>query len=114
MHEMSLTESMRELIEAAAQREKFTHVKTVHLDIGRLSCVEPEALEFCFDAVMRGGVAEGARLEITLLPGRAWCQRCATEVDLDDALDPCPHCGAFGLRITSGNEMRVKELEVSM
>ena len=112
MHEMSLAESVRELIEAAAQRERFTRVRTVWLEIGRWSCVEPEALAFCFDAVMRGSVAENARLEVIALPGSAWCAHCAATVDVDDALDPCPRCGRFGLRIAGGTEMRVKEIEV--
>ncbi|MBC7908848.1 MAG: hydrogenase maturation nickel metallochaperone HypA, partial [Rhodospirillaceae bacterium] len=26
--------------------------------------------------------------------------------------DPCPKCGGFGLAVTAGEEMRIKELEV--
>ena len=41
----------------------------VWLEIGVLSHVAPEALRFCFDAVTRGGLAEGAQLEIVATPG---------------------------------------------
>jgi hydrogenase nickel incorporation protein HypA/HybF len=112
MHEMSLAEGIVQLIEEAAVREGFSSVKLVAIEIGRLSMVEPEALAFCFDAVTRGSIAEGARLEIEDVPGRGACLQCGTEAEIENLYDPCPGCGAFGLRITSGTEMRVKELEV--
>ena len=112
MHEMSLAEGIVQLIEESAAKEGFSSVKLVAIEIGRLSTVEPEALAFCFDAATRGSIAEGARLEIENVPGRAVCLQCGAEVEIEAIYDPCPKCGAFGLRITGGTEMRVKELEV--
>lgn len=112
MHEMSLAEGIVQLIEEAAVREGFSVVKTVALEIGRLSAVEPEALAFCFDAATRGSIAEGARLEIEHVPGSAVCLQCGAVAEIENLYDPCPKCAAFGLRVTGGTEMRVKELEV--
>lgn len=112
MHEMSLAEGVMELITEASRREGFARVRTVWLEIGCLAAVEVEALRFCFDAVMTGTLAEGARLEIIDLPGRAWCGQCQIEVGLRDDDGVCPQCGGFKLRITGGDQMRVKELEV--
>ena len=72
MHEMSLAEGMLQLIEDAARAQSFTKVSVVRLEIGQLSGVEPEAMRFCFDAVTRDGVAQGAQLEIIELPGTGW------------------------------------------
>lgn len=113
MHEMSLAEGVLQLIEDAARRDRFTKVSTVWLEIGQLSGVEPEALAFCFDAVTRNTVAEGARLEIITLPGQGWCQDCAQTVSMTEVFDACPKCAGFPLRVTAGTDMRVKELEVS-
>ena len=112
MHEMSLAEGVLQLIEDAAREQGFARVTTVFLEIGRLSSVEPEALAFCFDAVTRGSIAEGARLEMHELPGSGWCLTCATSVAMAQRYDPCPHCGGYQVRVTGGTEMRVKELEV--
>lgn len=112
MHEMSLCQSIAELIEAAAGRERFQRVRTVTLEIGRLAAVEPDALEFCFDAAMRGGCAEGARLEIVATDGRAWCHGCSHEIRISRPIDPCPRCGSGQVQVTGGTEMRIKELEV--
>ena len=59
MHEMSLCESILDILKAQAAKDSFTRVKRVAVDIGPLSCVEPEALKFGFDVVMRGSLAEG-------------------------------------------------------
>ena len=113
MHEMSLAESVLQLIEDAARRDRFNKVRTVWLEIGQLSGVEPEALAFCFDAVTLSTLAEGARLEIITLPGQGWCQACAKTAPMTEVFDACPHCGSYPLQVTAGTDMRVKELEVT-
>ena len=60
MHELSLTHEIVEIVcNAAGGRQ----VHRVMLDVGRHSCASPEAIEFCFAAIARGTLAEGARLE---------------------------------------------------
>ena len=112
MHEMSLAEGVLQLIEDAARRDKFMRVKTVWLEIGQLSSVEPEALAFCFDAVTQGSIAEGSRLEFISIPGSGWCMECAASVPMDERYAACPRCGGYQLQVNGGTEMRVKELEV--
>jgi hydrogenase nickel incorporation protein HypA/HybF len=112
MHEMGLAESVVQIVQDYARREGFGRVKTVRLEVGRLSGVEMEAMRFCFDAAARTTPAEGARLEIVEVPGTAWCLRCSASVPLAARYDPCPHCGGYQLQVTGGTEMRVKELEV--
>jgi len=113
MHEMSLAEGVLQLIEDAARQDPFKKVTAVWLEIGQLSGVEPEAMTFCFDAVTRGTVAEGARLEIITMPGQGWCVACARTVPMTELYGECPLCGSFPMQVTGGTEMRVKELEVS-
>lgn len=112
MHEMSLCEAMAGIIAEQARAQGFARVLTVRLEIGRFAGVEADALRFGFDVVTRGGPAEGARLEIVDLPGRAFCFDCAETVSLQDRLAPCPSCGGARLAPTGGDEMRIKDLEV--
>ncbi|MCL2713059.1 MAG: hydrogenase maturation nickel metallochaperone HypA [Alphaproteobacteria bacterium] len=112
MHEMSLCESIMGIIEEEARNKAFHKVTMVCLEIGALSHVEPEALKFCFDVAIRGTLAAGARLEIVATPGVAWCMICAKSVTIGQRYDPCPCCGGHQLQVTSGEEMRIKELEV--
>ncbi len=112
MHEMSLAESMLEIIERQALAQPFRRVRSVVLEIGALAAVEPEAMRFCFDAVTRGTIAEGAALAIVATPGQGWCLTCAKSVPLAEQFALCPECGDGHVQVTGGTEMRVKELEV--
>lgn len=112
MHEMSLAEGVLQLIEDAARAQAFSRVTAVWLEIGQLAGVEVEAMRFCFDAVARGSLAEGARFEVIATPGSGWCAHCAAGVPLSEVFDACPRCGGYPVQVTGGTEMRVKELEV--
>jgi hydrogenase nickel incorporation protein HypA/HybF len=112
MHEMALAESVLQIIEDYAMKQRFTRVKSVCIEIGALSGVELEALRFCFDAVTRGSLAQGAQLQIIDVPGSGWCMQCGTTVAMEERYSACPRCQSYGLQPSGGTQMRVKELEV--
>ncbi len=112
MHEMALTEGVVRVLEEQAAVNGYDRVKTVWLEIGELSHVDPHALAFCYEAVARGTIAEGSRLEIVAVPGAAWCMECSASVAVAHRYDACPLCGGHQLTVTAGDEMRIKELEV--
>ncbi|MQX35501.1 hydrogenase maturation nickel metallochaperone HypA [Roseospira navarrensis] len=113
MHEMSLTESILRILETEAGRQGFSRVLEVRLEVGALSHADPDALRFCFDAVTRGSLAEGARLDILRLPGTGWCLPCGAEIAVARRFDPCPRCGGHQIQVTAGDELRIKDLEVA-
>ncbi|HRH81013.1 MAG TPA: hydrogenase maturation nickel metallochaperone HypA [Thiobacillaceae bacterium] len=112
MHEMSLAEGILQIVEDAARSQGFKRVKEVRLEIGALSGVEADALTFCLDVVLKGGVADGARVELEKLPGRGFCLDCGETVIIEALYDACPKCGGYQVQTTGGTEMRVKDLLV--
>ncbi|HEX5847161.1 MAG: hydrogenase maturation nickel metallochaperone HypA [Rhodoplanes sp.] len=112
MHEMSLTESLVELIENEREKQGFSRVRSVQVTLGALGHVDPDAVRFCFDAVARGTIVEGARLDIRTVPGQAWCLDCAKKIRIADRMAACPECGQHRLQVTGGNDLRLDELEV--
>lgn len=112
MHEMSLAEGVLRILEENALKRGYSRVKTVWLEIGALSHVEPESLRFCLQAVLKESLADGARLELECTPGEGWCLACSRSVPVSALYDPCPACGGYQVQVTGGTEMRVKELEV--
>ncbi len=112
MHELTICESLLEQIDRERETRHFSHVKRVRLEIGRFSCLDPEALEYAFELLGRGTFLEGAALEIDRPRGRATCLDCGAEVEIDDRRDDCPACGAGRLKPTGGDEMRFIEMEV--
>lgn len=112
MHEMSLAEGMLGIVEESARANDAKRVTAVWLEIGTLAQIEREALHFCFDAVSRGGVADGARLEIVDVPGAAWCMPCAERVAIAAIGDACPRCGSYQLQVVAGSDMRIREIAI--
>jgi hydrogenase nickel incorporation protein HypA/HybF len=112
MHEMSLAESILQIVDEAARSRGFGQVKAIRLEIGALSGVEIEALSFCLDVVLRHSVADGARLELQRLPGQGQCLACGNTVEISALYDACPDCGSYQVHATGGTEMRVKDLLV--
>ena len=112
MHEMSLAEGILGIVENAAGTQDFVRVTELRLEIGALAGVEIEALSFCLDVVLKGSVAEGARIEVLAVPGQGWCMQCGETVPITALFDACPKCGGFQVQATGGTEMRVKDLLV--
>lgn len=112
MHEMSLAESVREIVEDSARSHRAERVVTVVLEIGELAAVEVDALNFCLESVLKGTVAENAQIEIESLPGRGQCRDCGSAVPMETRFDPCPACGSYRVQTLGGTEMRVKALEM--
>jgi hydrogenase nickel incorporation protein HypA/HybF len=112
MHEMSLAESILNIIEDEAQAQQFRRVLGVRLEIGKLAAVEPEAMRFAFAAVMRDTLAADARLELVETAGQGCCADCGAIVQMDEPLALCPQCGSGRVHVTGGDRMRVLDLEV--
>ncbi len=112
MHEMSLAESMREIVLETARANGAQRVLSVRLEIGALSQVEVEAMRFAFDVVMQDGPANGARLDVVETPGQAWCMQCSKPVTIEHRGEPCPDCGSHQLQVTGGDRMRVMDIEI--
>ncbi len=108
MHELAITQ---EIVEILRERAGDRKVRRVVLEIGKLSAVLPDAVRFCFDLCAEGTPAEGAALEIVEPPGRARCRACGGEVLLERPFGRCG-CGCTELDWISGEELKVREMEV--
>lgn len=112
MHEVALAQGIVDIVREQATRAACRVVKVVHLRVGALSSVEPEALLFGFESAARGTVVEGATLAIERTLGKARCMGCERDAQVESRLALCPHCGSGQLLITGGDELRITELEV--
>jgi hydrogenase nickel incorporation protein HypA/HybF len=106
MHELSLTQS---IVEIVSEQAKGAKVLEVTLEVGQFAAVVPAALRFCFEVVAQGTVAEGARLEIIEIPGRGRCNTCGSEIAWRDIVARCP-CGSADLMQTAGDELNIKQM----
>ncbi|TMA13923.1 MAG: hydrogenase maturation nickel metallochaperone HypA [Deltaproteobacteria bacterium] len=108
MHELGIAQ---QVIEIASERSSGAAISRIVLEVGRLTAVLPDALRFCFDAASEGTPAAGAELQIIEVPGVARCRQCGGRVELERPYGRCA-CGGDDLEWLSGEELRIKELEV--
>jgi hydrogenase nickel incorporation protein HypA/HybF len=112
MHEMSLAESVREIVEDTARANGARRIASVRLEIGKLAQVEIDAMRFAFDVVMHGTLADAARLDIVETEGSAWCMQCSRAVTIAMRGDACPHCASHQLQVSGGDRMRVIDIQI--
>ncbi|MFL0646842.1 hydrogenase maturation nickel metallochaperone HypA [Cylindrospermopsis raciborskii] len=108
MHELGITRNIIALVSENAHKHR---VKRVTLEIGKLSAIMPDAIEFCFDICAQGTIVEGAKLEIIEIPGMARCQQCGVTFTVDKPFGIC-RCGSVQLDLITGQELKIKEIEV--
>lgn len=113
MHEASIAGGVLRLVEEAAQKERFSRLLELRLEVGALAGVDVHALRFALECLGPGSLLEGARIEIVEPPGRAWCLACSQTVTVRQHGDACPSCGSYQLQVTEGTALRVLDMRVS-
>ncbi len=111
MHEVSLANSLVELIEEQAGLENFSIVKEIVIEVGKLSHVEPRALSFAFETA-KTAIMSGAKLTILEPCGQAYCLLCEKTVTIERRGQACPSCQNYQIIVQEGVELKLKSLEV--
>jgi hydrogenase nickel incorporation protein HypA/HybF len=91
-----------------AGAEKITEIR---LSIGELTEIQEFALEFAFEAMTPGTMAEGATLSVTHIPATSKCNECGIEYGHDRFQMLCPDCGSFAVTPLTGRELLIDSIE---
>jgi hydrogenase nickel incorporation protein HypA/HybF len=113
MHELTVALSLLEGVENAANARGFERVSVVHVRVGALSGIAPDALSFSWNVATEQSVAAGSRLEIEHVPLEVFCERCAeVRAPYPGSGLLCPACGTAAPSIVHGRELQLVALEV--
>lgn len=113
MHELSIAQSIAEIVNQYAPAGKKRGIRSVKLKIGDLAGVLPESLSFCFAAVIEGTLAEGAELQIENVPIVCRCNQCGFNFEVGHYVFLCPTCGNPYVEVICGQELDVAEIELN-
>ena len=112
MHEMSIAQSLIDIIKEEMTRHDASVLRSIRLHIGQLSAIVPQSLSFCFEVITSGTELEGAKLIMEVIPLRAMCRECKQAFEIKDYAFECPHCGSPDIKTISGQEMSIVDMEV--
>lgn len=113
MHEVSIMSQTVEIALENARQQDANKIHRLKMRIGAMSGVVPEALNFAFDVVTEGTIAQGAILEIELIPVVCYCSHCQIEFQPPDLFYECPQCDRACNKIIAGREIELTSLEIS-
>jgi len=121
LHEMSITEAM---LDMALEYAKGQRITDIYLRVGGMSLIVPESVEFYFEYLSKGTLAEGATLHFETVPLEMTCLDCGRQADLSGWMDEQPRaimvqalargceCGSSNLRVTGGTGFDMVSLGV--
>jgi hydrogenase nickel incorporation protein HypA/HybF len=112
MHELSIAVGIVDLAEKEAEKAGAGRILSIELEIGKLSGVELDALEFAWPVAVKNTMLEKTEKVIIEVPGKAKCSACGAVFDLTNLYDACPQCSGFMKDIIQGKELRIKSLIV--
>jgi len=112
MHELSVAESIFRL--AGEKIASYPDKKPVqiNLQIGLLSGIEFEALDFAISSVIKNSPFENAQVIIEKIKPLARCNECRHEFEPEDYITCCPECGSFTFNFLKGKELLIRSIEL--
>lgn len=113
MHELSVAEEIINIANQYIPTDNSSEVISVKVEIGKLSNILSDSLEFCFDALIGDTQLKGARLIITEMPVTIHCEDCGNTTEIDNVLFQCTNCESTRVKLLSGNELKVTEIEIN-
>lgn len=111
MHELSLVQNIIEIVIEHAEKIKAKRVVEVSIDVGAVSGVVPEALEFAWELSVKNTIIEKALLKINIIEPKAVCRECKKDFKVGDIFS-CPYCNSFDYDIILGKELKVNSINV--
>jgi hydrogenase nickel incorporation protein HypA/HybF len=112
MHEMSIAQSLIEILAEEMEKHGARTLRTVHLKIGQLSAIVPEALSFCFQVISEGTEMAGANLVMDIVPLQGYCPGCDKGFEIKDYHFACPLCGGTNIETIAGQDLAIVDMEV--
>jgi hydrogenase nickel incorporation protein HypA/HybF len=112
MHEFSLALNIIDIASETASQANADTISSVEIEVGSLSGVIIEALEFALDTAKENTILKSSEIHITSLPAEAICRQCKKEFVPESFYAPCPQCGSFNFDIIRGKELKVKSITV--
>jgi hydrogenase nickel incorporation protein HypA/HybF len=121
MHEFSISNEIVRNILNAARKNNGKKVLSVQLEIGELTLINVEQVTFWIHELIKGSVAEGAKVRVKTIKARIQCKSCGYKgrisFDQQDTFRhfipySCPQCSSLQIKVEKGRECTLRRIQV--
>ncbi len=112
MHELSIAMSVLEASQRELERHSGAQLRKIHIRVGELAAVDPEALRFSFEAITRETDWAGVELDVDYIARTNQCLDCSAQFPVRDGEFKCPECGSECTSFLRGDELEIASLEL--
>jgi hydrogenase nickel incorporation protein HypA/HybF len=112
MHELGIAQSIIDIVKQHVPEDQAWAVRSIKLRLGKLSGVVADSLEFSFTAIVAGTPLQSSTLAIEHVPIVLECGTCRLRFEMEDFAFTCPSCSGTDLKLISGTDMQVVEIEL--
>ncbi len=116
MHEVAIALGMVDELKRIALENNATKINNVKLKIGKMSGIVTDSLQFAFDAVkLEHPLLVDTEVFIEEIPLTYECNDCKVTFGADDIYFPsCPECKSNNLKLISGEEQDIENVELEV
>ncbi len=120
MHEFSISDEIVRNVLRSVKENHAKKVLSIQLEIGELALLNVEQVTFWVQELLKGSVAEGAKVKVRTIKARITCESCGYRGGMDlDQRDPfrhavpysCPKCQSFQIDVEKGRECHLKKIQ---
>ena len=112
MHELSVTESILEIVLKHAQDADAHQVTHIYLVIGQLASIVDDLVQFYWEMIARDSIAEHASLHFRRIPAEYQCLSCGQKFSPDGDHGLCPECESAQIKIIAGEEFYIEAIDI--
>lgn len=112
MHELPVTQSILEIALRHAEQAGAKEIKQINLLIGQYASLVDDSIQFYWQIIAEGTIAQNAVLHFERVPVEFTCQDCGAVYHPQEDTFACPQCLSPRVRVTRGAELRVESIEI--
>jgi hydrogenase nickel incorporation protein HypA/HybF len=114
MHELSVTESVLDIVTRHANQANARRVKTINLVIGEYASIVDDSVQFYWDIISKDTLAQGAQLQFRRIPAELACLACGQRFQPESETYACPNCGGNRIQIVAGREFFIESIDIEV
>ncbi|MEV8631701.1 hydrogenase maturation nickel metallochaperone HypA [Streptosporangium sp. NPDC051023] len=110
MHEFGIAEA---ILTAVEDRADGRRVRRARVYAGAMLRVTEPAVNHAFAVVAEGSLAEGAQVELVIVPVQLICRACGQTAASAAPLATCPECGGVDIETEGGDDLVLESIQIA-